>query len=337
MKTSGSNLLIIIAGIALFCSYCSKDPTSPDENYVYDPTPYEIKYSSQFPILEIPEDNPTTEEGIRLGRMLYYDNQLHPDGLHSCADCHLQENSFTSDGDILPHLNLGWNSKFLWDGKIQGSLEDIMKFEVSIFFNTDVERLQKQPEYPKLFFEAFGEKEITQDKAAYALAQFQRTMISDKSKYDKVINKEPGIFFTDAEFNGFDIFFTERGDCFHCHGGILFSDNLMHNNGLDASPESGYGKITGQSHDLGKFKTPTLRNIALTGPYMHDGRYQTLKEVVDFYSSGIQFSETIDPLMKFVHQGGIKLSEQEKSDLIAFLHTLTDTSYVQNPQLSNPF
>jgi cytochrome c peroxidase len=113
---------------------------------------------------------------------------------------------------------------------------------------------------------------------------------------------------------------------------------MFHNNGLDERPsEGGLSSITYNPSDLGKFKTPTLRNIELTAPYMHDGRYQTLEEVIDFYSEGIHFSSTIDPLMKFVHQGGVKLTPQEKNDLIAFLKTLTDTSFTSNPEFSDPF
>ncbi len=336
MKRSYESLILLAFLITLLGS-CKKDPASPQPNYTYDPISYEITFSDQFPILDIPSDNPTTVAGIKLGRMLYYDAELHPDGLHSCASCHVQTNSFTSDGDVLPHLNLGWSSKFLWDGKIQGTLEDIMLFEVRDFFGTDVSRLQHHTDYPRLFFEAFGEEEITQENAANAMAQFQRTMISDNSKYDQVISQKPGVFLTDAELRGYDIFFTERGDCFHCHGGILFTDNLMHNNGLDAQPIAGYGAITSEPFDMGKFKTPTLRNIALTGPYMHDGRYETLEEVLNFYSEGVHFSETIDPLMKFVHQGGIQLTDIEKTDLLAFLYTLTDTSYIEDKNLSSPF
>ena len=328
---------VIIMLTIMMISGCAKDPDTPGHTFTYDPVPYDLQYSIHFPILEIPENNPTTLAGVELGRRLFYDPLLHPDGEHACATCHIQQNSFTSDGDVLPHLNLGWSNQYLWDAKIRGSLEDIMLFEVKDFFGTDVTRLENDTEYPRLFFEAFGNTDITRQGAANALAQFQRTMISDNSKYDRVLNNEPGVFLTDSEFRGLDIFFTEHGDCFHCHGGILFTDNLVHNNGLDVHPAPGYGAVTGNPGDIGKFKTPTLRNIALTGPYMHDGRYETLEEVIDFYSGGVNFSENIDPLMKFVHQGGINLTDQEKQDLIAFLHTLTDTSYIVDPLLSDPF
>ena len=136
---------------------------------------------------------------------------------------------------------------------------------------------------------------------------------------------------------GWEIFFTEKGDCFHCHGSILFSNNLFHNNGLD-SVFTNYGleDITGLQEDRGKFKTPTLRNIEFTGPYMHDGRYNSLEEVIDFYSDELKYSETIDPLMKNVHQGGLLLTTAEKADLLAFLLTLSDSTMLLDPNLAEP-
>lgn len=318
---------------------CEKEhfTSHPSHQWTYDPTPFELKIPAFFPILDLPADNPLTVEGVKLGRMLYYDPTLHIDSAQACASCHLQANSFTSSGEVLPHLNLGWNTAFLWNGKVQGTLEDVMLFEVKDFFKTDLDRLRKHPEYQRLFFEAFGQDTITYELAANALAQFQRTMVSSNSKYDQAIQPGNGVFLTEAELNGYDIFFSEKGDCFHCHGGILFTDNQFHNNALDANPEAGLSEITGQPLDVGKFKTPTLRNVELTGPYMHDGRYATLEEVIDFYSEGLKASETVDPLMKNLHTGGIRLSTQEKSDLLAFLKTLTDTSYTTNPELASPF
>lgn len=321
---------------------CSKDemPPTPGQNWVYDPTPQELTYPGFFPILDIPASNPMTTQGVKLGRMLYYDPALHPDSAKACATCHIQNISFTSEQqatEVIPHINLGWSKNFLWLGKVQGKLEDIMLFEVKDFFKTDLSKLQNHPDYPRLFYEAFGTDTITYELAAKALSQFERTMISCNSKYDKVLDQNSGVFFTDEELNGYDLFFTEKADCFHCHGGILFTDNDFHNNALDANPADGRFEITQAPFDRGKYKTPTLRNIELTGPYMHDGRFKTLEEVVDFYSEGLQMSETVDPLMKAVHLGGKHLSPQDKSDLIAFLKTLTDTTYTTNPVLSSPF
>jgi cytochrome c peroxidase len=331
------HVIIIICASALFLTSCKKDEFKDPrfDNVIYDPTPYVLDYPDRFPLLDIPEDNPMTEEGVTLGRRLYYDQVLHIDNDRSCSTCHQQEHAFTSDASVLPHINLGWNNAFLWNGKVQGTLEDIMLFEVKDFFHADMDRLNAHPDYPVLVYKAFGEKVVTDELLAKALAQFERTMISSGSTYDRVMEGE--LFFTDEQYDGFEIFFTERGDCFHCHGGVLFTDNTFHNNGLDAIPEAGLGAITSAPQDMGKFKSPTLRNIELTGPYMHDGRYRTLEEVIDFYSEGLHDSQTIDPLMKQIRNGGVRLTEKEKRDLLAFLTMLTDHDFTVNPELSSPF
>jgi cytochrome c peroxidase len=333
---NSKNLIFALTLYAVMVIFaCEKEPPQPTP--VYDPTPLELNIPDHMPILEIPEDNPLTVEGVELGRRLFYDKKLHENEEHACANCHVQGLSFTSDPTVLPHMNFGWYNNFLWNGKITGSLEDIMLFEVASFFKTDLDKLQDDDLYPDLFFDAFGTKEITHELAAKALSQFERTLICSNSKFDRVVY-ENSEFFTDEELLGYELFFTEEGDCFHCHGGVLFTDNLFHNNGLDDIFEDiGYAAISGNDNDKGRFKTPTLRNIELTAPYMHDGRYATLEEVVNFYSEGLKFSETIDPLMKNVHQGGVQLTAEEKSALIAFLKTLTDTSFINNPSFSNPF
>lgn len=335
---------------AVVLTSCKK-PTVPEPPSIpksstgveYDPTPLSFDYPDYFPVMEITEDNPTTEEGVELGRKLYYDPILHPQGSRSCASCHDQNNSFTVNSlrggrSVLHHVNLGWGTNFLWEGKVEGTLEDVMRFEVEDFFGTDVSKLQEHPTYPNDFYRAFGEEKITTELCAKALAQWFRSMISSDSKFDRYLRGE--VMLTASEFRGFDIFNTEKGDCFHCHSTPLFTDNKYHNIGLD-STFSGYNQgrynITGNSNDMGKFKTPTLRNIELTGPYMHDGRFQTLEEVVDFYSEGLVYSPTIDPLMKKVHEGGVQLNPIEKQDLVNFLKTLTDTTFTNNPDLSYPF
>jgi cytochrome c peroxidase len=329
---------IILSLVAFALMGCDKDPEpDPGNDWVFNPTPLTLQYPDNVPIMIFDEENPLTEEGVALGRKLYYDNLLHPEGKMSCADCHQQSYSFSSDAAVLPHVNLGWNKNFLWNGEISGNLEDIMLFEVEEFFNTDVGKFNNDNIYPKLFYEAFGTEKITTIHLSRAIAQFVRTMNSFDSPYDRIFRPGGNGYFTDEELNGYDIFFTEKGDCFHCHGGVLFTDNLFHNNGLDAIPEKGYSHISGNPLDIGKFKTPTLRNIASTGPYMHDGRYETLEEVIDFYSEGLHLSPTIDPLMKQANQGGIQLTSQDKSDLLAFLKILTDSTFLTNPDYASPF
>ena len=304
-----------------------------NENPAYVTTSYQLTVPAGFPNMDIPEDNALTTEGVDLGKRLYYDKILDKNQARACASCHLQELSFSSQPDVLPHVNLGWNHNWLWKGDVQGSLEDIMAFEVEDFFETNLDNLNNHSEYPTLFKKAFDVDEITYSEVEKALAQFLRTLISGNAKFDKVQRGEAS--FTNEENLGIELFFTERGDCFHCHATAFFSDNQMHNNALDANPEPGYFDVTGDQLDYGKFKSPTLRNIEFTGPYMHDGRYTTLEEVVNFYSEGLAHSPTVDPLMKQISNGGIQLSIEEKAALVAFLKTLSDEDFINNPDFSN--
>ena len=304
------------------------------ENPTYKPTAYYLQIPQGFPEMTIPEDNPLTIEGVALGRKLYYDKKLDKNGARACANCHVQNKSFTSGPDVLPHLNLGWSNNFLWNSKISGTVEDIMRFEVVEFFETNVDIFNSDTEYPTLFKQAFGVEEITTDEIAKALAQFFRIMNSGNSKFDKFLRDDTE--FTNQEYLGYELFYTERGDCFHCHATMFMTDNILHNNALDTNPDPGHFAISSDSLDYGKFKSPTLRNIEFTAPYMHDGRYTTLEEVVEFYSSGLEKSATVDPLMKNLNTGGVQLNTEEKAALVAFLRTLSDPEYLVNPELTDP-
>lgn len=308
---------------------------SDSKQVVYTPTPYELVIPPGFPYMVIPEDNPATVEGIQLGRMLYYDSIIDKGNERACAQCHIQELSFTSDGDVLPHINLAWNNAYLWNGEVKGVLENVMLFEVEHFFHTDMNKLNEDSGYSELFKKAFNVDTITSREVANAIAQFVRTLSSNNSKYDRFLKGEATL--TQSEEAGYKLFFSEEGDCFHCHGTILLTDNSFHNNGIDSIPTQGRAEITGKQKDIGKYKSPTLRNIEFTAPYMHDGRYTSLEEVIDFYSEGVNWSPTIDPLMKKVHRGGVHLNEEEKSQLISFLNTFSDTAFINNPDFSSPF
>ncbi len=301
-------------------------------------TKFTITYPKYFPKMVVPENNPTTAEGIALGRKLYYDPILSRTG-YSCSSCHNQSESFSFNVvNSLPHINLAWNENFLWNGKIKGTMEDIMMFEVEEFFNTDVAKLNESSEYKKEFAKVYKVTHITSKEIAFALAQFFRTMNSYNAKYDKFVNRETDL--SASEMRGFQIFNTEKGDCFHCHSVGLFTDNQFHNIGLDTAftgTNRGKFEISGDASDMGLFKTPTLRNIEFTGPYMHDGRFTTLEEVVDFYNSKVKFNATIDPLMtKGNKLSGLKLSAQDKSDLIAFLKSLSDKVYLSDQNFQKP-
>ncbi len=295
------------------------------------PEPLDERLPAGFPPMPIAADNPTTVEGVALGRQLYYDVRLSPDGSRACASCHHQARSFSSEvvAGILPHVNLAWSRMFLWDGGFEGTLEEAMIMEVEDFFGTDVVRL-REPELEAMFEAAFGTGEVTTTRAAYALAQFQRTLVSGGSRFDAYLEGDVSAL-TAAEQRGLELFYSERAECFHCHATRLLTDNTFHNIGLTAEVTgSGRGAVTGRASDDGKWKTPTLRNVAVTAPYMHDDRFATLEEVVDFYAEGVVDSANLATLVPI---GGYRLSAGERADLVAFLRTLTDDGFLTDPSL----
>ena len=298
----------------------------PQGEEPYQPTPYALPTPLFFPSENnIPANNPMTEEGIALGERLFHEEK-------SCSTCHHKEFSFEGGPDatlehlgtehtMLPLINLAWNTTGLgWKSQV-ASLEEMVyaaytdPLEINTDTSTVVKRLQQSEVYPELFKKAFGTDEISFIQVEKAIAQYVRSLVFADSKFDRYLRGEEQL--SQDELNGYLLFTTENGaDCFHCHGGganALFTTHLSYNNGLDASSDE-------------TFKAPTLRNIALTAPYMHDGRFSTLDEVIDFYSEGVQYSENISPLMHHVMQGGVQLTPQEKQQLKAFLYTLTDTS-----------
>lgn len=335
MKTKFAILFLIVIGLV----QCKKDEAKLKDTP--DPvTAVEMFIPPHFPQAIIPEDNPLTEEGIELGRRLYYDKKLHPDGNQSCADCHIQQYGFASvPANALPHVNLAWSTSFLWNGKLDGSLEDAMLFEITDFFPVETSTFQNDPEYVEMFEAAFGTEVVSKDLMSKAMAQFLRTVVSYNSKYDKFFRGE--VQLSESEYRGYLLFNSESGDCFHCHALPLLADNQFHNTGLDSVFDaSNWGRyeVTGIKTDKGKFKTPTLRNVALTPPYMHDGRFQSLEEVVEFYNSQTLNSSTLDPIMtKPGKELGLQLSASDKADLVAFLKTFNDPILLTDTIMSDPF
>lgn len=353
-------LLFIFLFVAVFIS-CKKDKVG------FTPVPYTLKIPSHFPDMIIPDDNPMTVQGVELGRKLFYEKKLSGDNTMACAACHSPENSFSDpnqfsigiDGipgnrNSMALINLGWQQFFFWDGRAKTLEEQILgpvpnPIEMHQSWKDAVGKLNADMNYRNMFFKAFGEEGIDSTKVSKAIAQFLRTMISGSSKYDvmykyennlSLLSNEQAILssITPEEWGGYDLFKSLNGaDCFHCHNGPLMQVKKFSNNGLDALfTDLGRGLISGNNLDNGKFKVPSLRNISLTAPYMHDGRFATLEEVIDHYSSGIQMSSTIDPLIEFASQGGVQLDAQEKDLLLKFLNTLTDNSFINNPDFQEP-
>ncbi len=352
-----------ISFLLFLISSCKKDDSNPDcDLSLYNPTPYSINRPQGFAEMIIPADNPMTVEGIALGRKLFYEKRLSGDNTISCASCHRQQvYSFADsttrfstgiDGiqgvrNSMAIINSGWGHAFFWDGRAASLEAQALgpvpnPIEMHQKWTDAVVKLEADVNYPELFLKAFGICEIDSIHVAMAIAQFERTMISGNSKFDKFTRGEVAL--TPSEQNGFSLFnrdktdFLSGADCFHCHGsqGGLFSDNAFHNNGLDSVfTDLGREAATGDINDRGKFKAPTLRNIELTGPYMHDGRFATLEEVIEHYNMGGHPSATLDPLMKNVGVG-LELTQSEKTDLINFLKTLTDLDYLNNPDFSEP-
>ena len=325
---------------------------------VYTPVQVSLKIPEIFqqkliaPI--VPTNNPLTEEGVALGKKLFFDPILSKDNTQSCASCHNPKKAFTNntrfsegvDGKLgtrnsMPLFNLAWNfdERFMWDGKefsIEHQAFSPVRNPIEMHSNWKnvAEKLQEHAEYPTLFQQAFGTSKIDSTHVTKAVAQFERTLISGNSKFDQYLLGKTEL--TPEELNGFNVFMDEaRGDCFHCHGSDnnpLWTDNQFHNNGLDETfNDLGLGAVTGDPNDNGKFKSPSLRNLAFTAPYMHDGRFTTLDEVINHYSEGLKQSLTIDPLMKKVNQGGVQLSDKDKADLKTFLLSLSDNNFINNP------
>ena len=320
------------------------------------PTPYVLNIPSNFPPVEIPDENPLTVEGVRLGRHLFWENRMSGDNSMSCASCHAPQYAFSDpspssigiNGDSSKRnsmvlQNLAWSNDFFWDGSVITLEEQILlpvmdSTEMDESWSNFLNEIKFDNLYRELFYDAFGTLEPDSTHAAKAIAQFLRTMISSNSKYDKVLRYEAN--FTPDENAGFSSFNSlTGGDCFHCHGGILGTDLSYKNNGLDEFPtDSGRGLVTLNPLDNFKFKVPSIRNIEYSAPYMHDGRFNTIDQVIDFYSTGIHAnSPNIDPLIEFASQGGVQLNPTERMQLKAFLLTLSDPSFINNPDFSNPF
>jgi cytochrome c peroxidase len=358
---------IVLLLFVVFYSCKDKEP-EPDNNF-YIPTPVAITLPNGWPAFTIPSNNQLTKEGIELGRRLFYDPLLSGNNKQSCSSCHNISYSFVDstnrfskgiDGTMgkrnsMPLFNLLWSTKFFWDGRAVSLEDQALKpitdvTEMHENWPNLLNELKNHPQYPALFKMAFMTDEITPELVGKAIAQFERTLISRGSKFDKNI-----FGLTASELRGKEIFEGEAfrqvenpslapgGDCFHCHGSpgsVLFQSTTkqMSNNGLDLQPDSGFAKVTGLSTDIGKFKIPSLRNLKFTAPYMHDGRFNTLEEVIQHYNTGVKFfSPNLDPDIKKHNNKPLGLNATDVQDLINYLNSLNDEEFIVNESFSSPF
>ncbi len=327
----------------------SAQPTTPYELQI----PAWVTADGHSPYL--PPDDPLTVEGVELGRMLFYEKALSNDYSLSCGSCHLQANAFTdprpfsvgTDGSVgsrnaMAIMNMAWDNAFFWDGRStslerQALLPVVDHVEMRNTWPVVVQRLQSDDRYPERFRQVFGTSTIDSMLVVRAIAQFERTLLSFSSRFDRFEYGGDSLALTPQEIRGKELFF--RGaHCVDCHMGPMLSDHSLRNNGLDlVHTDPGMGAITGNAAHVGRFKTPTLRNIAVTAPYMHDSRFATLEEVVDFYADGVQLdSPFLDNHMFPWMSGQVVLSAQDRSDLVAFMRSLTDHAFLTNPAFADP-
>lgn len=338
MKTQYQNRIIIV--IALFaCLAFAIKKTTP----IYFETPINWpKPHYDF------SKNPLTEEGFQLGRKLFYDPIMSRDSTISCASCHLQATGFTHVDHELSHgidgkigtrnsmalINLAWKKDFLWDGganhlDVQPLNPITSPFEMDETLENIVAKLQKGKQYPLLFEAAFGSSKVTGQHILKALSQFMLMLKSSNAKYDQVIRCEA--VFSESEQKGYALF---KRNCASCHTEPLFASDKFENNGLEIDTtlnDIGRMKITNKQEDYLRFKVPTLRNIQFTFPYMHDGRFKTLTEVIKHYNSIQKNKNTPKELAQPMY-----LSDNDRVDLVAFLKTLSDTEFLFNQRFSFP-
>lgn len=355
---------ILLAGMLLTFA-CNEDDEQTKEPVLLDETPFTLNYGN-LPAPDLPADNPLTQQGVQLGRMLFYEPILSKDGTQACADCHRQADGFSDSTrfsigvemlpgkrQAMPVFNMAWHSnEFFWDGRAhllrdQALLPIQDPLEMNETLVNAIAKLSEREMYRDQFMRAFGSEEVTAEKMSLAMEQFMLSIVSYDSKYDKYLAGE--VQLTESEERGRVLFETEYNpffpefsgaDCVHCHGGANFENDQYMNNGLDTDAsmtDTGRQEVTNDPNDKGKFKVPSLRNVALTAPYMHDGRFKTLEEVIDHYNEGIQESTTADPTVLNTKETGLFLTEQDKVDLINFMKTLTDETFVNEPSYRSPF
>jgi cytochrome c peroxidase len=312
------------------------------------PTPYPLDIPPGFPPTRLFDHNPRTQEGFQLGRRLFYDGRLSKDGNFSCATCHQPFAAFSTYDHTFSHgfhdqfttrnapalFNLAWVNSFDWDGGINHlEVQPLSPLsapnEMASSLAEALERVKADTAYHRMFKAAFGTDSINSERLLKALAQFTGSLVSAGSKYD--LYKQGKATFTSIEAHGYAVY---QQKCATCHPEPLFTDGTYRNNGLDLNAEGDIGRmrITGAPEDSLQFKVPSLRNVLLTAPYMHDGRFVNLQQVLDHYTKGIIQGPTLDPELK----KGISLNPSEKEDLLIFLSDLTDYRFTRDPRFGAP-
>jgi cytochrome c peroxidase len=372
---------LVLAGLALALAVgCDAEPAPSQEEWLTIP--------KGFPRPAVPADSPLTRETAELGRYLFYDTRLSANQTQSCATCHVQELAFTdglarsvgSTGEVHPRnaqslTNVAYNATLTWAHSGLTTLE--RQVVIPIFGETPLElavaghdaevleRFRTTPPYPALFAAAYPDaaEPVNWDSIAKALSSFSRTLISGDSPFDRRAFGGDADALSPAALRGAELFFSERLECHHCHGGFNFTHSTTHDGqGLVETPfhntglynldgqgayptgNAGLYDITGRPEDMGRFRAPTLRNVAVTAPYMHDGSMATLDEVIRFYEAGgrvitegpLAGDGRVSPL-KSSFVNGFTLSDGERADLVAFLDSLTDEGFLSDPRFASPF
>lgn len=352
------------------CSFGGFTQTPPE------PTPYVVTLPADILPMPVPEDNPLTEEGVYLGKHLFYDVILSGNRTQSCGSCHHQENAFAepkkvsvgSQGDVLPRnamplFNLAWHDSFFWDGRAKTIEEQVLipivsEVELAREMDELLDDLRKHEHYPEMFARAFGREGINATTLSKALAQFVRSLVSFSSpmdRYRELTAPDPAAMRGGQLLSNElprDVDYGRRDRCDGCHQhkfGVdtsrktdlmgLFIDKQFRNNGLEPDADKGRQVVTDDAKDFATFKVPTMRNLTVTGPYMHDGRFETLEEVVDHYDTALHKTGTLDPLLATPDGEPVRLglSDADKQDVLAFLSVFTDEAFLTDPRHSDPF
>lgn len=367
-----TGILGVLAALLALAVSCSKKTSDPEPVVPPDNTPTPLQWTkpSYFPdpVYDLSK-NPLTVEGVELGKFLFYDGILSRTDNIGCGTCHQQQAAFTHHGHDLSHgvddkigtrnapsvQNMAWNTSFFWDGGVHDldlvppvpiqnkvEMDERVANVIAKLKKTPVAGAAKQVDYPKMFKAAFGSDSITADRMMQALSQFMMTMVSATSRYDYFVRGDASAI-TAQEKDGLALF---KQKCASCHAGELFTDQKFRNNGLTPNRINDQGRyaITLNADDRLKFKVPSLRNAGLTAPYMHDGRFTALEQVLDHYANdkpgskdSIYVSPTLDPLLNVAgKKRGISLTSAEKQSIIAFLKTLNDDDFIKDKRFSDP-